>query len=362
MHTKKIFITALIILIQGCTTSPYLKERYTYDQLPGWYDGNQKMAIHALKNSCSVVVKTKKSNYKWLKVCDATLKEKSQNNKQIRAFIEKHFTPYRITIKNYSTGHFTGYYQPSIDGSRFKTKKYNTPIYKRPIDLISKKTKDGKISYGRYHRGQFIPYYSRQEISHSNLIARENIIAWLPNRVERSFLQIQGSGQINLTDGTSILVGYDGQNGHPYRPIGRFLLKNNFLPREKISMQSIKTWLKNNPDRANEVLNYDPSFVFFKILKNNNPLGAQGIELTPKISLAVDWRYTKYGTPVWLDTSYKTSDGHKHNLRKLMIAQDTGGAIRGPNRGDVYWGGGSEAEYIAGHMNNKGKMWVLLPN
>ena len=362
MNIKKILAPTLIIILQGCTTNTYVKEKVEYQQLPGWSNGNQIGAIAALKNSCINIIANKKSTSNWKKVCNNIIKKKFTNTTKSRHFIEKNFTPYKISVKDYSDGHFTGYYQPSIEGSRVKTKKFITPIYKKPDDLIVKKKKNNQSVFGRKQNGMFTPYYSRKEISNNNLIPKKYIIAWLPSRIDRTFLQIQGSGQIRFQDGTKILVGYDGQNGHPYKPIGKLLLENNEIPRHEISMQSIKAWLIANPKKASDVLNYDPSFVFFRVLNNKQPIGAQGIELTPKVSMAIDWRYTKYGTPIWLDTQYKTSDGTNHQFRKLMIAQDTGGAIRGPNRGDIFWGEGLEAEYIAGHMNNKGKMWVLLPN
>lgn len=359
-------LTALSIgiLLQGCSANYLNKTAYPYQKLPGWDSGDQIASMYALRQSCRVIIKDNDKrtvDQNWLKACHAILSEKPQTDTASRRLIEEYFTPYRLSLKDTSSGHFTGYYQPTLLGSPVKTSEYTVPIYKRPDSLIRKTLKDGNAKYGMMKNGRFVPYYSREEISDGNLFSKKDIIAWLPNRTERAFLQIQGSGRIYFPDGKSILVGYSAQNGHPYRPIGRALLEQKELPRDQITMQSIKEWLDDNPKKADEILDYDPSFVFFKVLDHSNPVGAQGVELTPKISLAVDWRFTRYGTPVWLNTTYETADGKEHELQKLMVAQDTGGAIRGPNRGDVFWGFGHAAEYTAGHMNSKGEMWVLLP-
>ncbi len=344
MHKLFSLSAVLLLTLQGCSASYLHKTPYTFKSLPGWNSGDQIGALHALDKSCKVIVK-----------------QNPKSNAEARALIEENFTPYKLSETGKSPGHFTGYYQPTIEGSLIKTDKYTVPIYQRPKNLIRKKTAQGKKKYGMMENGKFVPFHSRQEIAEGNLIKKEHVIAWLPNRTERAFLQIQGSGRIFFPNGESILVGYSGQNGHPYRPIGRALLEQKELPRENINMQSIKKWLLEHPKKADKILNYDPSFVFFKVLSQNDPVGAQGIELTPKVSLAVDKRYTRYGTPIWIDTTYKDPDGKTEALQKLMVAQDTGGAIRGPNRGDVYWGHGKYAEYVAGHMNSKGKLWVLLP-
>ena len=209
---------------------------------------------------------------------------------------------------------------------------------------------------------KFIPYYSRKEIAEGNLLTKADVLVWVKSKVDRSFLQIQGSGRIE-TDSGDVLLGYDSQNGHGYKPIGKYLLDNNYIPIEKMSMQSIKAWLLKNKNKINEVLNYDPSFIFFRYIGTKNAIGAQGVELTPGYSIAIDDDFYQYGVPMWLQTDY-FKDNHEttKSLDRLMIAQDTGGAIRGAIRGDIFWGHGKQAEFNAGHMNNKGKLWILLPN
>ncbi|WP_245323103.1 MltA domain-containing protein [Francisella sp. LA112445] len=338
----------------------------TFKNLKNWNNANQLKSLDALKLSCSKILEEKKPEYKsWFNICNKVEKTNFKKSKQARLFFEKNFTPFQIIIKdkNKDTGIFTGYYEPTMKGSLVKTLQYDVPIYKTPSNLVKKSNGDDSFSYGIYNKdGKLVPYYSREQISDGNLFTNKDVLVWVKSKVDRTFLQIQGSGRIQTSSG-DILLGYDSQNGHPYRPIGRYLLEHNYMTAKEMSMQSIKEWLDNHKDKVDEVLNYDPSFVFFRYIDYKNAVGAQDVELTPGYSLAVDHIYYPYGIPMWLETDYyKENHNDTVPLDRLMIAQDTGGAIRGAIRGDVFWGHGKQAEFNAGHMNNRGKLWVLLPN
>ncbi|MCF6767769.1 MltA domain-containing protein [Thiotrichales bacterium 19S11-10] len=340
----------------------------TYQQLPGWHQGDQSKTIKALKFSCEKILKTistihlSNNQLSWRKACQKIISlPKKVNNAQARKVLTQSFQPYQVSFKGENTGLFTGYYEPIFKGSPIKTSYYKIPIYKRPQDLVVRKSASGKHKYGRIIDGKFSRHYSRQAIADNNFFNSNDVIAWVHDRIDRTFLQIQGSGRIMFPDGSSVSLSYDGQNGWPYKPIGKALLEQGELPREVISMQTIKEWLKTNPKDADEILNYDPSFVFFKRNSKKNITGAEGTPLTPGYSMAVDWRYIDYGTPIWLNSYYPTDSGHQ-TLNRLLIAQDTGGAIRGPIRGDVFWGHTENAEYTAGHMKSEGQIWILLPN
>ncbi|MED7820318.1 MULTISPECIES: murein transglycosylase A [unclassified Francisella] len=355
------------------SVADYLTEKYsdkvtyqksTFKKLANWDKANQLNSLNALKLSCSKILEEKKPEYKnWINICNKVEKTNFKTPQEARLFFEKNFTPYQIIIGDKDTGLFTGYYEPTMKGSLVKTLQYSVPIYKTPDGLVKKSNGDDSYVFGIYNEdGKLVPYYSREQISEGNLFSNKDVLVWVKSKVDRTFLQIQGSGRIETGSG-DILLGYDSQNGHPYRPIGKYLLEHNYMSAKEMSMQSIKEWLNNHKDKIDDVLNYDPSFVFFRYIDRKNAVGAQDVELTPGYSLAVDHIYYPYGVPLWLETDYY-KENHKDTvpLDRLMIAQDTGGAIRGAIRGDVFWGHGKQAEFNAGHMNNKGKLWILLPN
>ncbi|AXA33639.1 murein transglycosylase A [Francisella adeliensis] len=334
----------------------------SFADFKNWDNANQLKSFNAFKKSCKKILEENKPKYKsWISVCNKAIVTKLKSKGEAKLFFEENFTPFQIIYNSDDTGTFTGYYEPTMKGSLVKTLQYTVPIYRTPKDLV--KIPDGDdFKYGRYKGDKFIPYYTRAEISKGNLYSKKDVLVWVKSKVDRTFLQIQGSGRIE-TDSGDILVGYDSQNGHKYEPIGRYLLDKNYISRKDMSMQSIKEWLSNNKGQIDKVLNYDPSFVFFRYLNAKNAIGAQGVELTPGYSLAIDDKFHSYGVPMWLETNYyKNNHEETSPLNRLMIAQDTGGAILGAVRGDVFWGHGKQAEYNAGHMNNEGKLWILLPN
>jgi membrane-bound lytic murein transglycosylase A len=372
---KNLGIVLLVIFTTSCTNltaKRLLTKKYsdqveykktTYKDLSNWGDANQLKSFEAFIKSCKMILKENHSEYSgWLNICQKSLKVNLKTDGEARLFFENNFTPYKIIYHDKDTGRFTGYYEPTIKGSLVKTLQYTVPIYRTPDNLVRIQNADDTNSFGRYENGKFIPYYTRAEISEGNLFSNKDVLVWVKSKIDRSFLQIQGSGRIQ-TDSGDILLGYDSQNGHQYKPIGRYLIDHDYASAKGMSMQSIKAWLNNHKDKIDEVLNYDPSFVFFRYLDRKNAVGAQDVELTPGYSLAIDDKYYLYGVPMWIETDYydDTKDDTKP-LDRLMIAQDTGGAILGPIRGDVFWGHGEKAEFNAGHMNNQGKLWILLPD
>ncbi|QIV95642.1 membrane-bound lytic murein transglycosylase A [Allofrancisella inopinata] len=371
---EKLSVLLVIIFIAGCTNlnaKRYLTEKYsdkvtykksTFKSLKNWNNADQLKSFNAFKLSCEKIIQESKAEYNnWINICKKTINTKISTIEEARLFFKENFSPYQIIFNNKNTGVFTGYYEPTLQGSLVKTLQYDVPIYKTPTDLVKIPNIGDSYKFGRCENNKLVPYYTRAEISSGNLFDNKDVLVWVKSKVDRSFLQIQGSGRIQTESG-DILIGYDSENGHPYKPIGKYLLDHNHIPLEKISMQSIKEWLYNNPDKIDEVLSYDPSFVFFRYIDAKNAIGAQEVELTPGYSLAIDDEYYLYGIPMWLETQYyEKNRSETVPLDRLMIAQDTGGAIRGAIRGDVFWGHGDQAEFNAGHMNNQGKLWLLLP-
>ncbi len=327
----------------------------------------------------------------WQKVCVAGLalqddllndKEPFDPDNLARAFFEKYFTPVRI-YNQYETvagdelsrpeGTFTGYFEPVYKASPIKTASLDTPLYARPDDLVEldlglfREELAGERIAGRVRDGRLYPYEDRAKINRGALDGYVRVLAWL-GADDAFFLQIQGSGILQYDDGNVLRVGFAGQNGHPYTAIGKPLVARGEIPLERVSLQSIRDWLEAAPAAEAQALREEnASFVFFTLLDNLSepglgPLGAQSVQLTPMRSLAADRRYHAMGTPVWVNLGEVQQGELKSSMRRLMIIQDTGGAIRGPVRGDVFWGRGENAKNNAGVMNAKGSMTVLLPN
>ncbi len=266
-------------------------------------------------------------------------------------------------------GLFTGYFEPSLDGSRRRSERYGVPLHLQPPDLVSVDLGDfrddlrGRRVAGRVRGRTLEPYDDRAEIASGSLDGRGLELVWVDDAVDAFFLQIQGSGQVAMDDGSVLRVGYAAQNGHPYHAIGRTLVERGELTRAEVSLQSIDAWLRTNPDKADEVMATNASYVFFRQIRGEGPIGAQGVALTPERSLAVDRRHVPLGVPVWLDAMTPAASPEQPGARRqwLLVAQDTGGAIRGAVRGDVFWGAGDRARAIAGRMAHRGRWWVLVP-
>ncbi|HLU76967.1 MAG TPA: murein transglycosylase A [Burkholderiales bacterium] len=334
----------------------------TFADLEGWNADAVEQAWSAFLTSCTTLV----NRPEWQAVCTEA-STMSAEPAAIRAFFESRFLPFQLTNPDGSvTGLITGYYEPLLRGSRTRTGEYKIPLYAAPEDLliidlstVAPDTKHMRLR-GRLEGRKVVPYYSRAEIDQGAAPVAGKEIVWVDDAVEAFFLQIQGSGRVQLPDGSMVRVGYADQNGHPYKSIGRVLIERGELQLHEASMQGIQRWARTNPDKLAELLAQNPSYVFFRELppRDGGPIGALGVPLTPERSIAVDPRHVPLGAPVFLATTRPNSDVP---LQRLMVAQDTGGAIRGVVRADFYWGFGPAAGAEAGRMRQQGRMWVLLP-
>ena len=347
-----------------------------FSELPGWSADDQAQALPALRRSCERLLTLDAARAvgpdgvagtvaDWRPVCTAAAQLPPGDAPAARRFFETGFQPWRAADRDDPQGLFTGYYEPLLSGSRTRSGRFTVPLLRRPPDLVEvdlgqfRPALRGQRIAGRLDAGRLRPYASRAEIEGGALTARGLEMLWVDDAVDAFFLHIQGSGRVRLADGTILRVGYEAQNGHAYVPIGRVLAERGEIPRDAVSMPSIRAWLAAHPAQARQLMNENPSYVFFRELKGEGPIGAQGVPLTPGRSLAVDPGFVPYGVPVWLDAEDPLSSSAR--VRRLMVAQDTGGAIRGPVRGDVFWGFGAEAAERAGRMKSRGGYWLLLP-
>ncbi len=351
-----------VLLLSACATETTTPTRelkaVSFDDLSGWQNDNVAEAIPALRRSCEKLA----PKADWAKPCATLATLRDGDDRAARAYFETWFHPYAVTDRGNDDGLFTGYYEAELHGSLQRHAQFQTPIYARPADLIAVDLGDFKNEWkGKHLAGKVVgqnlkPYDDRAAIVRGSLNNRAKILAWVDDPVTAFFLAVQGSGRINLDNGQILRVGYDGANGRDYVAIGRRLAESGDLPKP-VSMHSIRAWLASHPNRADEVMNWNPSFVFFRILQGDGPIGAQNVALTPRRSLAVDPNFIALGSPVWLDST----DSDSQTLRRLLIAQDTGGAIKGVVRGDVFWGFGAEAEAKASAMQSRGRYYILLP-
>ncbi|WP_028387656.1 murein transglycosylase A [Legionella fairfieldensis] len=356
-----------------------LKQK-TFTQLPGWETTKVKKSLLAFQVSCKTFLKQNPEQFvgsqhirlkakDWQPACQAALAIHPVSEKAARLFFQQWFTPVEFNDQKPVRGLFTGYYMALLHGSKTKTKEYNVPIYGLPSNLVTVNlglfdpALKNRHLVGRMQGERLVPYYSREEINKGAIAGKAPVLVWVNSHVDRLFLEIQGSGTIELNDGTRMYVGYAGENGAPYTAIARVLIDKGVMTKDNASMQHIKRYLEAHPEEMDNVLNQNKSFVFFRYLKDDAAQGAQGVALTPGYSLAIDRKWIPLGAPLWLHTT--RPDRHQpeqdKTFQRLMIAQDTGGAIRGLVRGDVYWGAGENATFIAGHMKNPGHYWLLLP-
>ena len=352
-----IFLTCIV----GCGVSNkkiFDVESVSFSSLPGWKHDDFKEALPALINNCQAMA----NKPDWKTFCDGIVRLKDAQSKQIRKFIENTMTPYAVYSYGSQTGTFTGYYEASLTGSLTKDEKNKFPIYGLPEDLVALDTKtlckagaDTGTRVGRIENGKFLPYLTRSEIKDETFKAP--VLFWVDDQVDAFILHIQGSGRIETPEGV-YHVGYAGNNGHDFVGIGSILKEDGVLEPGKCSMPNIREWLKDNPEKAVAYMNKNPRYIFFKTAgKTDGPLGALGVPLTPKRSIAVDTRFIPLGTPVYLSTS----DADGKDIRQLVVAQDVGGAIKGAVRGDFFWGYGEEAFHKAGRMKSEGKYYILWP-
>lgn len=376
----------------------------TFDDLPGWPGEDLEAAVPALHASCRVFARRSEDApvgpdglggtvADWRPICDGIQgMAKAGASGLLRGVLEARLRPWTVTDRGVEhEGLFTGYFEPELRGSRRRHGPFQTPLYREPEDLIEvdlgafREDLDGRRIAGRIVGGRLEPYHDRGEIDRGALEGRDLELVWVDDPVDAFFLQVQGSGRVVLEDGTVLRVGYAGQNGHPYTAIGRELVERGALELEKVSLQSIRRWLELHREEAASVMAENASYVFFRTLdrvaSDRGPLGSLGVPLTPGRSMAVDDRYLPLGAPLWLAGSMPRVPGEAsavpgksgavrlpgrveadaRPLYRLLVAQDTGGAIRGPVRGDVFWGAGDRAEAIAGRMKHPGRIWLLLP-
>ena len=357
---------AVIVVAAACVSVPQPPgpERASYapasfSDLPGWREAVLEPSLRAFVAGCP------RLGDALARACAAA--PAAYDEAAARQFFESHFTPYALVSSlGAQSNLITGYYEPIIAGSRTPSAANRYPVYGLPEDQVVVDLADVNPELrslrlrGRLEGRRVVPYYSRAEIEARGARLAAPVIAWTADPVELFFLQVQGSGQVQLDNGQRIRIGYADQNGHPYRSLGRHLVERGEMALEQASMQGIQSWAAANPQKLQEALNANPSYVFFRELEpqENGPVGALGVALTAQYSLAVDRRYVPLGAPVWLSTTWPLSE---QRLERLMAAQDTGGAIRGVARGDFYWGTGSEAGTFAGRMRQQGRMWLLWP-
>ena len=356
----------------------------TFAQIPGWEEDDHAAAFATFRKSCGRVLAAARDRTVVEKVpppapappalvaaCDAASRQTGTVTKaNAKAFFERHFTPNAV-VHSGPKGLLTGYYEPLLTGSRTPQGEFQTPIYKRPPELVNlvDETQRGAVgmslTHGRKTETGVEPFATRAAIEQGALKGKGLELMYLTDPVEVFFLQIQGSGRVKLPDGSVVRVHYDGKNGHPYSSIGRYLMDKGLLAADKISMGALKKWLKADPERGKLVMWQNASYVFFRELKGpeaKGPLGAMNAQLTPGRSLAVDPGHHALGLPIFV-----SGDGMKHVnkagvFNRLMVAQDVGSAIKGPERGDIYFGSGDAAGRLAGVTKHPGKFVVLLPN
>lgn len=337
-----------------------------WTDLPGWKEDDLAAAWPAFMASCRGVA-SRPHGASWKRVCDLARTADGKAGNDPRRFFETQLKPYAIQAADGNAGGLvTGYYEPLLRGSRARTKGFEQPVRGVPEDLLTidlsalfPELKDKRVR-GRLEGNKVVPYWSRAEIAARGDKLPSRTLLYVDDAVELFFLQVQGSGRVSLPDGTLARLNYADQNGYPYQSIGRVLVDRGELKLEEASMQGIQAWARANPGRLQELLNANPSYVFFREVPNSKegPVGALGVPLTAERSIAVDPRSVPLGAPVFLATTRPNSS---KPLNRLVLAQDTGGAIKGAVRADFFWGFGKEAGEQAGRMKQSGRMWVLLP-
>jgi membrane-bound lytic murein transglycosylase A len=386
---------AAALVLAGCVTAPperppappavappaappSLPARYVpspWSALPGWAGDRVEEAWPAFQAGCAALLAAPATAARWQAPCTAAAGVDPRAPDAVRRFFEAHFSPYQVLAADGGdTGMVTGYYEPLLAGSRTRTARYTVPLYAPPDDLLTVDLAElypelkGKRVRARVEGRRVVPYWPRADIANGKAPVAGRELVYVEDPVEAFFLEIQGSGRIRLADGTVMRVGYADQNGQPYRSIGRVLIDRGELAPERASMQGIREWGRRNPDKLPALLAENPSYVFFREVpaplpgtleaQIDGPIGTLGVPLLRERTIAVDTRSVPLGAPVFLATTYPLS---KTPLARLVLAQDTGGAIRGAVRADFFWGFGDEAGRQAGRMRQDGRMWILWP-
>lgn len=364
---KKIVIFSAILcalLLQGCLFSKKVTikgkgdiklQQVDFMSLDGWEEDDHKKALQSFIQSCNKFSKMAQNRLiggqigeitvgDFRDVCDIAQVVKTMSAKQTKNFFENWFKPFLVETRfGNSKGVFTGYYEASLNGSKVKTEKYQYPVYARPKDLMSD------------------PYLSRKDIEQGALRGKGLEILYVDDKTDLFFMHIQGSGRVKLNNGTEVRVAYAGRNNQPYTSVSNYMADQGYLERSNLNAATVKEWLKAHPEKMDEVMNVNAAYTFFKIFDGEYVVGAQGAPLTPERSLAVDSDIIPYGSPLFVSTQLKKKDGSKDNYSHLLIAQDTGSAIKGVVRGDIFFGHGREAEEKAYYMASQGRYYILLP-
>ncbi len=335
----------------------------SWQMLPDWNQVSLSPSLEALRAGCASL----KKRELWQKICAEAGSLDIDNNSTVRDYFETYFTPWQLRNGDGTDqGLITGYYEPLLYGSREKSKRFRFPVYGEPDDLLVIDLADiypeleGMRLRGRLNGRRIVPYHDRAAIDSTHAPVGKEIL-WADDEIGLFFLQVQGSGRIQLKDGSVIKIGYANQNGHPYNSIGKKLVEMGEMTVDQASMGRIRQWGVDHPHRLKELLYSNPRYVFFREMPAslNSAVGAMGVPLTAGYSMAVDRRAIPLGMPVYLSTTWPNSE---KSLNRLMLAQDVGGAIKGTIRGDFFWGFGGSAAKYAGSMKQQGRMWVLFPN
>ncbi|MFZ0067066.1 MAG: MltA domain-containing protein [Pseudolabrys sp.] len=335
-------------------------EPLSFSALGGWTDDDHAVAFDTFLKSCRAILngaramRSARPFYGALfKVCERAVAAGQLDRDHARAFFENNFKPVRVTPAGQTAGFFTGYYETEVDGSRFPSDEYTIPIYAAPAETVRK------------HQSKVFADLDRTRIEDGALAGKELEICYVKNPVDAFFAQIQGSTRVKLDNGKLLRLNYVASNGMPYTPIGKFLIDRGIVSKEEMSMDKIREFMETNPDEGKELRRKNRSFVFFQEIPlgaHDECIGAQGVSLTPGRSLAVDKRIHIYGTPVWIDAELPIeSEKPETKFRHLLFAQDTGSAIVGPARADIYFGHGDEISHIAGRIKQNGQFVMLAP-
>jgi peptidoglycan lytic transglycosylase A len=379
---RRCLLVSLIIAMTTPPSSAAPQVRLTplaFAAIAGWSTHEAAGAAAALSRSCHEMMAGGRGFLRgprfaglradWSSACNAVMDlPASIDDGGMRRLLESHYVPFRVEDPTRPQGLFTGYYEATARGSRRRHGPYQIPIYRKPDDLVAlDAAAEPRLGtrYGRYVAGHAHPYFSRAEIEAGALAGRGLELLWVDSLVDAFFIHIQGSGRVSMDDGSTVRLAFAAKSGRPYTAIGAVLHQRGALTRDNLSMQSLRDWLARHPAEAPEVLRQSQSFIFFREVDLADPAlgppGAQHVQLTPHRSLAVDRAWWGLGTPIWLDSAVIMPGQPDRPFRMLMVAQDTGSAILGAARGDVFFGAGDEAAILAGYMKSPGRMIVLLP-
>ena len=383
MFRRRFWFAQLVAIAALCAGLPVAeagtvitRELVAFDKLPGWSDDNHAEALRAFRQSCAMPAGAGAADTVagLMKICALALKLSASNvsdRRSARAFFEANFQPFRLH-GDQPDGLLTGYFEPELEGSLKPDSRFHVPVLRRPGDLVdivpanerAAANAAGKLASMRKTEGGLVPYFTRAEIEAGALNGRSLDLVYLDNEVDAYLMHVQGSGSIRLGDGRVMRIGYAGKNGYPFTSAGSVLIREGAIKREDLTMQSMRAWLEAHPKQAKRVLQENKSYIFFEekalAADATGPIGGQGTPLMPRRSLAVDPNYYVLGGPVYVVSDGLLTDG-KQPFRHLLIAQDVGSAIKGPERGDIFWGTGKAAGEIAGRTKHRGNVYALLP-